>query len=168
MCLDKCLDRIRGRFFSKTLNSYGPQLLKGTSVCSFSVCKRHERHNRCFIYLYILMFVLFSFNRCFECKEELSTHCNKKALAQTLDFLQKHSAKATSGIYSTGKQAKCDLSLIIEKHLFFHLRIVVSDSHSRYCGDSSLIEADSSLKFKTWKSPCFPVLWGAQIRADFS
>ncbi|KAI2655106.1 Ubiquitin carboxyl-terminal hydrolase 45 [Labeo rohita] len=38
---------------------------------------------------------------CFECKEELSTHCNKKALAQTLDFLQKHSAKATSGSYFT-------------------------------------------------------------------
>lgn len=36
-------------------------------------------------------------NRCFECNEELSTHCNKKALAQTLDFLQKHSVKATSG-----------------------------------------------------------------------
>lgn len=36
-------------------------------------------------------------NRCFECNEELSTHCNKKALAQTLDFLQKHSVKVTSG-----------------------------------------------------------------------
>ncbi|XP_063735466.1 ubiquitin carboxyl-terminal hydrolase 45 isoform X2 [Eleginops maclovinus] len=34
---------------------------------------------------------------CYECNEELSTHCNKKALAQTLDFLQKHSVKATSG-----------------------------------------------------------------------
>ncbi|KAM4633580.1 ubiquitin carboxyl-terminal hydrolase 45 [Polymixia lowei] len=34
---------------------------------------------------------------CFECSEELSTHCNKKALAQTLDFLQKHSVKAASG-----------------------------------------------------------------------
>ncbi|KAK7886479.1 hypothetical protein WMY93_026100 [Mugilogobius chulae] len=33
---------------------------------------------------------------CFECNEELSTHCNKKALAQTLDFLQKQSVKATS------------------------------------------------------------------------
>ncbi|KAK2844170.1 hypothetical protein Q5P01_010829 [Channa striata] len=33
---------------------------------------------------------------CFECNEELSTHCNKKALAQTVDFLQKHSVKATS------------------------------------------------------------------------
>uniref|UniRef100_A0A8C1H5J1 Ubiquitin carboxyl-terminal hydrolase n=1 Tax=Cyprinus carpio carpio TaxID=630221 RepID=A0A8C1H5J1_CYPCA len=43
---------------------------------------------------------------CFECKEELSTHCNKKALAQTLDFLQKHSAKATSGSYFTRKQAE--------------------------------------------------------------
>ncbi|XP_051576654.1 ubiquitin carboxyl-terminal hydrolase 45-like isoform X2 [Myxocyprinus asiaticus] len=37
---------------------------------------------------------------CFECKEELSIHCNKKSLAQTLDFLQKHSAKATSGTTS--------------------------------------------------------------------
>lgn len=37
------------------------------------------------------------FFRCFECNEELSTHCNKKALAQTLDFLQKHSVKATTG-----------------------------------------------------------------------
>lgn len=37
------------------------------------------------------------YNRCFECNEELSTHCNKKALAQTLDFLQKHAVKATSG-----------------------------------------------------------------------
>uniref|UniRef100_A0A8C1L6E8 Ubiquitin carboxyl-terminal hydrolase n=1 Tax=Cyprinus carpio TaxID=7962 RepID=A0A8C1L6E8_CYPCA len=37
---------------------------------------------------------------CFECKEELSTYCNKKALAQTLDFLQKYSAKATSGTTS--------------------------------------------------------------------
>ncbi|XP_057689914.1 ubiquitin carboxyl-terminal hydrolase 45 isoform X3 [Corythoichthys intestinalis] len=33
---------------------------------------------------------------CFECNEELSTQCNKKVLAQTLDFLQKHSLKATS------------------------------------------------------------------------
>uniref|UniRef100_A0A8C1L8N9 Ubiquitin carboxyl-terminal hydrolase n=1 Tax=Cyprinus carpio TaxID=7962 RepID=A0A8C1L8N9_CYPCA len=32
---------------------------------------------------------------CFECKEELSTYCNKKALAQTLDFLQLHSATCT-------------------------------------------------------------------------
>ncbi|XP_041649881.1 ubiquitin carboxyl-terminal hydrolase 45 [Cheilinus undulatus] len=34
---------------------------------------------------------------CFECNEELSIHCNKKALAQTLDFLQKHAVKAMSG-----------------------------------------------------------------------
>uniref|UniRef100_A0A8B9K8P8 Ubiquitin carboxyl-terminal hydrolase n=1 Tax=Astyanax mexicanus TaxID=7994 RepID=A0A8B9K8P8_ASTMX len=37
---------------------------------------------------------------CFECNEELSTHCNKKALAQTVDFLQKHSAKSASGTTS--------------------------------------------------------------------
>ncbi|KAJ8354059.1 hypothetical protein SKAU_G00216260 [Synaphobranchus kaupii] len=37
---------------------------------------------------------------CFECNEELSTHCNKKVLAQTLDFLQKHSVKTASGATS--------------------------------------------------------------------
>ncbi|XP_048880172.1 ubiquitin carboxyl-terminal hydrolase 45 isoform X2 [Brienomyrus brachyistius] len=37
---------------------------------------------------------------CLECNEELSTHCNKKVLAQTLDFLQKHSVKAASGALS--------------------------------------------------------------------
>uniref|UniRef100_A0A8C8C627 Ubiquitin carboxyl-terminal hydrolase n=1 Tax=Oncorhynchus tshawytscha TaxID=74940 RepID=A0A8C8C627_ONCTS len=42
---------------------------------------------------------------CFECNEELSTHCNKKALAQTLDFLQKHSVKAASDAFGwTGEE----------------------------------------------------------------
>uniref|UniRef100_A0A8C9FX06 Ubiquitin carboxyl-terminal hydrolase n=1 Tax=Pavo cristatus TaxID=9049 RepID=A0A8C9FX06_PAVCR len=31
---------------------------------------------------------------CYECDEELSTHCNKKALAQIVDFLQKHGSRA--------------------------------------------------------------------------
>ncbi|NXA13862.1 UBP45 hydrolase, partial [Sapayoa aenigma] len=31
---------------------------------------------------------------CYECDEELSTHCNKKVLAQIVDFLQKHGARA--------------------------------------------------------------------------
>uniref|UniRef100_A0A8C7UDC4 Ubiquitin carboxyl-terminal hydrolase n=1 Tax=Oncorhynchus mykiss TaxID=8022 RepID=A0A8C7UDC4_ONCMY len=45
---------------------------------------------------------------CFECNEELSTHCNKKALAQTLDFLQKHSVKAASAKFqgTTSKMIK--------------------------------------------------------------
>ncbi|XP_073445608.1 ubiquitin carboxyl-terminal hydrolase 45 isoform X2 [Dendrobates tinctorius] len=34
---------------------------------------------------------------CYECDEELSTHCNKKALAQILDFLQKHSSRSDKG-----------------------------------------------------------------------
>ncbi|XP_063299629.1 ubiquitin carboxyl-terminal hydrolase 45 [Pelobates fuscus] len=34
---------------------------------------------------------------CYECDETLSTHCNKKALAQVLDFLQKHSSRAEKG-----------------------------------------------------------------------
>lgn len=32
--------------------------------------------------------------RCYECDEELSTHCNKKVLAQIVDFLQKHGSRA--------------------------------------------------------------------------
>ncbi|NXU21828.1 UBP45 hydrolase, partial [Thalassarche chlororhynchos] len=31
---------------------------------------------------------------CYECDEELSTHCNKKVLAQIVDFLQKHGSRA--------------------------------------------------------------------------
>ncbi|NXG58038.1 UBP45 hydrolase, partial [Hemiprocne comata] len=31
---------------------------------------------------------------CYECEEELSTHCNKKVLAQIVDFLQKHGSRA--------------------------------------------------------------------------
>ncbi|KAG8582294.1 hypothetical protein GDO81_007998 [Engystomops pustulosus] len=34
---------------------------------------------------------------CYECDEKLSTHCNKKALAQMLDFLQKHSSRSEKG-----------------------------------------------------------------------
>ncbi|XP_053566543.1 ubiquitin carboxyl-terminal hydrolase 45 [Bombina bombina] len=34
---------------------------------------------------------------CYECDEELSTQCNKKALAQIADFLQKHSSRSTKG-----------------------------------------------------------------------
>ncbi|XP_066558564.1 ubiquitin carboxyl-terminal hydrolase 45 isoform X2 [Amia ocellicauda] len=37
---------------------------------------------------------------CYECNEELSTYCNKKVLTQAVDFLQKHSVKATSGTTS--------------------------------------------------------------------
>ncbi|XP_042297091.1 ubiquitin carboxyl-terminal hydrolase 45 isoform X2 [Sceloporus undulatus] len=33
---------------------------------------------------------------CYECNEELSTHCNKKALAQIVDFLQRHVARNES------------------------------------------------------------------------
>lgn len=38
--------------------------------------------------LFLLLF------RCYECNEELSTHCNKKVLAQIVDFLQKHGSRA--------------------------------------------------------------------------
>uniref|UniRef100_A0A8C5Q315 Ubiquitin carboxyl-terminal hydrolase n=1 Tax=Leptobrachium leishanense TaxID=445787 RepID=A0A8C5Q315_9ANUR len=34
---------------------------------------------------------------CYECDEALSTQCNKKVLAQVLDFLQKHSSRAEKG-----------------------------------------------------------------------
>ncbi|XP_069091644.1 ubiquitin carboxyl-terminal hydrolase 45 isoform X2 [Pleurodeles waltl] len=34
---------------------------------------------------------------CYECDEELSTHCNKKVLAQMVDFLQKHASRTEAG-----------------------------------------------------------------------
>uniref|UniRef100_A0A096M0I5 Ubiquitin carboxyl-terminal hydrolase 45 n=1 Tax=Poecilia formosa TaxID=48698 RepID=A0A096M0I5_POEFO len=57
---------------------------------------------------------------CFECNEELSTHCNKKALAQTLDFLQKHSVKATSDRLIRSKQ--------VEGNAFHEATVMVSQA----------------------------------------
>lgn len=37
---------------------------------------------------------------CYECNEQLSTHCNKKALAQIVDSLQKHVLKTQTGAFS--------------------------------------------------------------------
>ncbi|XP_052032109.1 LOW QUALITY PROTEIN: ubiquitin carboxyl-terminal hydrolase 45 [Apodemus sylvaticus] len=37
---------------------------------------------------------------CYECNEKLSTHCNKKVLAQIVDFLQKHVFKIQTGAFS--------------------------------------------------------------------
>uniref|UniRef100_A0A8C3YM45 Ubiquitin carboxyl-terminal hydrolase n=1 Tax=Catagonus wagneri TaxID=51154 RepID=A0A8C3YM45_9CETA len=40
------------------------------------------------------------FFRCYECDEKLSTHCNKKVLAQIVDFLQKHVSKTQTNAFS--------------------------------------------------------------------
>ncbi|XP_006238003.1 ubiquitin carboxyl-terminal hydrolase 45 isoform X3 [Rattus norvegicus] len=37
---------------------------------------------------------------CYECNEKLSTHCNKKVLAQIVDFLQKHVFKTQTDAFS--------------------------------------------------------------------
>lgn len=37
---------------------------------------------------------------CYECDEKLSTHCNKKVLAQIVDFLQKHISKTQTSAFS--------------------------------------------------------------------
>uniref|UniRef100_A0A8C6RJF3 Ubiquitin carboxyl-terminal hydrolase n=1 Tax=Nannospalax galili TaxID=1026970 RepID=A0A8C6RJF3_NANGA len=37
---------------------------------------------------------------CYECDERLPTHCNKKVLAQVVDFLQKHVSKTQTGAFS--------------------------------------------------------------------
>ncbi|XP_026945626.1 ubiquitin carboxyl-terminal hydrolase 45 isoform X3 [Sagmatias obliquidens] len=37
---------------------------------------------------------------CYECDEKLSTHCNKKVLAQIVDFLQKHVSKTQTNAFS--------------------------------------------------------------------
>ncbi|XP_069344139.1 ubiquitin carboxyl-terminal hydrolase 45 isoform X3 [Eulemur rufifrons] len=52
---------------------------------------------------------------CYECNEKLSTHCNKKILAQIVDFLQKHVSKtqtnAFSRIMKLGEE-KCEIEKI--------------------------------------------------------
>ncbi|XP_045400025.1 ubiquitin carboxyl-terminal hydrolase 45 isoform X1 [Lemur catta] len=52
---------------------------------------------------------------CYECNEKLSTHCNKKVLAQIVDFLQKHVSKtqtnAFSRIMKLGEE-KCEIEKI--------------------------------------------------------
>jgi ubiquitin carboxyl-terminal hydrolase 16/45 len=37
---------------------------------------------------------------CYECDEKLSTYCNKKVLAQIVDFLQKHVSKTQTSAFS--------------------------------------------------------------------
>lgn len=52
---------------------------------------------------------------CYECDEKLSTHCNKKVLAQIVDFLQKHVSKTqTSAVSRLMKlcEEKCEASEI--------------------------------------------------------
>ncbi|XP_012517297.1 PREDICTED: ubiquitin carboxyl-terminal hydrolase 45 [Propithecus coquereli] len=59
---------------------------------------------------------------CYECNEKLSTHCNKKVLAQIVDFLQKHVSKtqtsAFSRIMKLGEE-KCEIEKIKKGSLPF-------------------------------------------------
>ncbi|KAM9805922.1 ubiquitin carboxyl-terminal hydrolase 45 isoform 1-T1 [Syngnathus typhle] len=70
----------------------------GFQVCNHSGIEHAVKHHQAFYpESHCITISLSTWKAwCFECNEELSTHCNKKALAQTLDFLQKHSVKATS------------------------------------------------------------------------
>ncbi|XP_061676622.1 LOW QUALITY PROTEIN: ubiquitin carboxyl-terminal hydrolase 45 [Syngnathoides biaculeatus] len=69
----------------------------GFQACNHSGIDHAVKHHQAFHPDHCITISLGSWKAwCFECNEELSTHCNKKALAQALDFLQKHSFKATS------------------------------------------------------------------------
>uniref|UniRef100_H3ARC5 ubiquitinyl hydrolase 1 n=1 Tax=Latimeria chalumnae TaxID=7897 RepID=H3ARC5_LATCH len=46
---------------------------------------------------------------CYECDEELLTHCNKKAVVQMVDFLQKHATKTGAAVFL------CVLKLCVEE-----------------------------------------------------
>ncbi|CAL9705306.1 unnamed protein product [Knipowitschia caucasica] len=69
----------------------------GFQGCNKSEIQHAEKHHQAFHHESHCITISLSTWKawCFECNEELSTHCNKKALAQTLDFLQKQSAKAS-------------------------------------------------------------------------
>ncbi|XP_053448303.1 ubiquitin carboxyl-terminal hydrolase 45 isoform X2 [Nycticebus coucang] len=52
---------------------------------------------------------------CHECNEKLSTHCNKKVLAQIVDFLQKHVSKTQTNTFSRIMklgEGKCEIDKI--------------------------------------------------------
>ncbi|XP_023373995.1 ubiquitin carboxyl-terminal hydrolase 45 [Otolemur garnettii] len=52
---------------------------------------------------------------CYECNEKLSTHCNKKVLAQIVDFLQKHVSKTQTNTFSKIMkvgEGKCEIDKI--------------------------------------------------------
>ncbi|XP_049753889.1 ubiquitin carboxyl-terminal hydrolase 45 isoform X3 [Elephas maximus indicus] len=54
---------------------------------------------------------------CYECDQKLSTHCNKKALAQIVDFLQKHVSKTQTSTSSRSIklcEEKCETGEIIQ------------------------------------------------------
>nr|XP_023399318.1 ubiquitin carboxyl-terminal hydrolase 45 isoform X6 [Loxodonta africana] len=54
---------------------------------------------------------------CYECDQKLSTHCNKKALAQIVDFLQKHVSKTQTSTFSRSIklcEEKCETGEIIQ------------------------------------------------------
>lgn len=54
---------------------------------------------------FIIFAYIVYFFRCYECDEKLSTHCNKKVLAQIVDFLQKHVSKTqTSKLTAVAKE----------------------------------------------------------------
>uniref|UniRef100_H2RKI6 Ubiquitin carboxyl-terminal hydrolase n=1 Tax=Takifugu rubripes TaxID=31033 RepID=H2RKI6_TAKRU len=70
----------------------------GFQGCNQSGIQHAVKHHQAFHpESHCITISLSTWKACFECNEELSTHCNKKALAQSLDFLQKHSVKAASG-----------------------------------------------------------------------
>uniref|UniRef100_A0A8C5V0R1 Ubiquitin carboxyl-terminal hydrolase n=1 Tax=Microcebus murinus TaxID=30608 RepID=A0A8C5V0R1_MICMU len=59
---------------------------------------------------------------CYECNEKLSTHCNKKVLAQIVDFLQKHASKTQTNAFSRIKklrEEKCEIDKIKKGNLPF-------------------------------------------------
>ncbi|XP_012594278.2 ubiquitin carboxyl-terminal hydrolase 45 [Microcebus murinus] len=59
---------------------------------------------------------------CYECNEKLSTHCNKKVLAQIVDFLQKHASKTQTNAFSRIKklrEEKCEIDKIKKGSLPF-------------------------------------------------
>ncbi|PNJ60295.1 USP45 isoform 2, partial [Pongo abelii] len=63
---------------------------------------------------------------CYECDEKLSTHCNKKVLAQIVDFLQKHASKTQTSAFSRImklREEKCETDEIQKGGKCRHLSV---------------------------------------------
>ncbi|XP_019499185.1 PREDICTED: ubiquitin carboxyl-terminal hydrolase 45 [Hipposideros armiger] len=69
---------------------------------------------------------------CYECDEKLSTHCNKKVLAQIVDFLQKHVSKTqTRSMLLYYKSAMSDDSNLAQSYILTELMNEIKENGTK-------------------------------------
>lgn len=155
-----CLERIRERFFFKNIkNSYGPQTLKVYTILV------NVKDTKGIIYVNDIYWCFCSpLTGVLNVRKSSPLTAIRKLWLRLWISCRSTQQRPPQVVIPQENKQKCDF-ICNHRKTALCSSAYSSDSHSRYCGDSSLIEADSSLKIKTWKSPCFSVLWEA-LRAD--